>query len=283
MSLHSKRDLKRPLARSLAFVIFTVLVVYFSLVAVLYVKQRDFIYFPDKTVPNKALVNSEGASRDIEVQTEDGLRLHGWFIESARTGMPVIVFFHGNTGNMSNRLHKISDYLDAGYGVLMAEYRGYGGNPGLPGETGLYHDAAAYFKWLNEAGYADRDLILYGESLGSGVAVEMAMRHDDVKALILETPYARLSDPARKTYFFIPFIHNLMHDRYESIEKIHSVKAPKLFIIAGRDEVLGSQTGLNLYKAAPEPKTLKIFEQALHNTAYQHGAGSHVLLFLSTL
>lgn len=245
-------------------------------------KQRDFIYIPDKTVPSKSLVSADGMAQDIEVHTEDGLFLKAWFIPSVQRGMPVILFFHGNAGNISHRLFKVSDYIEAGYGVLMAEYRGYGGNPSTPSEEGLYADARAYFSWLNAHGYKDEDLILYGESLGSGVAIEMAARRK-VKALILEAPYARLSDPARKTYFFIPFIEHLMHDKFLSIEKIHAVNAPKLFLLAGKDEVLGAQTGMELYEAAHEPKTLKIFENASHNGAYQYGAGSLVLLFLSTL
>ncbi|MCB1721618.1 MAG: alpha/beta hydrolase [Alphaproteobacteria bacterium] len=274
--------MKTELLAGLRKVLFTLGVLYFAMVAVLFVKQRDFIYLPDKTAPSKSLVNADGAVQDIEVHTEDDLSLKAWFIAPDKANMPVILFFHGNAGNISNRLFKISDYIEAGYGVLMAEYRGYGGNPSTPSEEGLYADARAYFSWLNAHGYKDEDLILYGESLGSGVATEMAAQRK-VKALILEAPFARLSDPAKKTYFFIPFIEHLMHDKFLSIKKIDAVHAPTLFLIAGKDEVLGAQTGLNLFETASEPKTLKIFENASHNGTYQYGASAQVLLFLSTL
>ncbi len=258
---------------------FIALLLYLSFVGILYSKQRDFIYFPDQNIPRKAV---DGVIQDISVTTEDGLELSAWFIKPGARDKPVILFFHGNAGNISHRLFKVSEYINAGYGVLMAEYRGYGGNPSTPTEDGLYKDGRACFAWLNKAGYADKDIVLYGESLGTGVAVQMASTRE-VKALILETPYARLSDPAQKTYFFIPFIEKLMHDKYRSIDKINSVSAPKLFMIAGKDDVLGPQTGINLYEAAPAPKALEVFDEAGHNTMYQYGANSTVLAFLSAL
>lgn len=276
-----KGRLKVELLQALRSVFFTVVFVYCGLVAFLYIKQRDFIYFPDKSPPLKAAVNAKDAVKDITVTTSDGLALKAWFVEPSRN-MPVIVFFHGNAGNISHRLYKVSDYANAGYGVLMAEYRGYGGNSSAPTEEGLYADGRAYFSWLNDKGYKDDDIILYGESLGTGVAVQMAKEHN-IKALVLEAPYARLSDPAKKTYFFIPFVDMLMHDKYHSIDKISSVKAPKFFMVAGRDEVVGPQTGLNLFEVASKPKKLHIFERAGHNTIYQFGAASKVLIFLSTL
>ncbi|MEZ5815091.1 MAG: alpha/beta hydrolase [Alphaproteobacteria bacterium] len=252
------------------------------MVGLLFFKQRAFIYFPDKNMPDKAAVNAEGVAQDISVTTDDGLKLSAWFIPPGTPDKPVILFFHGNAGNISHRLFKVSDYTNAGYGVLMAEYRGYGGNASMPTEDGLYRDGRAYFAWLHERGYQSGDIIIYGESLGTGVAVQMASEYD-VRALILEAPYARLSDPARRTYFFIPFIDALMHDKYHSVDKIGAIDAPKFFMIAGQDEVLGAQTGLALYEAAQIPKTLSVFKDAQHNTIYDYGAGAAVLAFLSRL
>jgi len=277
-----KSNLKTELFQGFRSVLFAAAFVYFGLIAILYMKQRDFIYFPDQNTPNKASVNAEDVVQDIFVTTDDGLKLMGWFIEPSVPSKPVILFFHGNAGDISHRLFKVSQYTNAGYGVLMAEYRGYGGNPSSPTEGGLYKDGRAYFSWLHEAGYKNQDIILYGESLGTGVAVQMASEHA-VKAVILEAPYSRLSDPARRTYFFIPFIDMLMHDKYYSIDKIGAIQAPKLFMIAGKDEVLGPQTGLNLYEAAPAPKVLEIFSEAKHNAIYHYDASDVVLAFLSGL
>ncbi len=268
--------------KSLQSIGFKVLVIYMMIVGFLYFKQRDFIYFPDGNIPDKNAVSAQGIAEDIHVTTEDGIKLLGWFIKPSAPDKPVILFFHGNAGNISHRLFKISEYTNAGYGVLMAEYRGYGGNPSKPTEDGLYNDARAYLSWLNSAGYDDQNIIIYGESLGTGVTVQMASEHN-IKAIILEAPYSRLSDPAQKTYFFIPFIDMLMHDKYHSVDKVGAIEAPKFFMIAGKDEVLGPQTGLNLYSAAAEPKYLKLFEKARHNTIYQHGAEHAVLEFLSKL
>ena len=246
----------------------------------LFFQQRSFIYHPDQSLPDKDALGISHFVNDVQILTQDRLTLRGWFIPPSSTDKPVILFFHGNAGNISHRLSKIIPYTKAGYGILLAEYRGYGGNPSSPTEDGLYNDARAYYAWLGKRGYSGRDIVLYGESLGSGVAVQMAMEHSP-RALILETPYAKLSDPAQRRYFFIPFIEILMHDTFRSIDKIGNIQAPKLFMIAERDEVLGPDTGLNLYEAAMTPKTLKVFQNAGHNEIYNHGATETVLDFLS--
>lgn len=248
------------------------------MVGFLFFNQRDFIYFPDVSKPQvpKNVVMAD-------VKTKDGLAISGWFIPPADTGKAVLVFFHGNAGNISHRNYKIQPFLQNGYGVLLAEYRGYAGNEGKPEEQGLYKDARAYIEWMRESGYEDSDIVLYGESLGTGVAVQMAKEHQDVKALILETPYARLTDPARNAYPFIPFIEHLMHDTYDSIDKIKGLTMPKMFMVAENDEVLGAQTGLDLYEKAEEPKQLRLYPHGYHNTLYAMGAGSDVIEFLSAL
>lgn len=256
---------------------------YAGFVMTLYMSQRNFIYFPDTTAPDIALASQTGfAAVEAVVTPAEHLPLRGWYFSSQPENGKTILFFHGNAGNISHRLYKIAPYLAQGYGVLLAEYRGYGGNPGTPSEAGLYEDGTAYYDWLARSGIAPEDIILYGESLGTGVAVEMA-KDKNARALILETPYSSLLDIAQKTYFFIPFIGNLMHDKFHSDQKIAGLSIPKLFLIAGRDEVIGSQTGLKLYETAKEPRTLKVFDEAGHNTLYDFNAPETVLEFLKSL
>ncbi len=254
--------------------------VYCGLVLVLYFMQRRFIYVPVKGLPTEITMSGHGIFHDFPVTTQDNLPLRGWMISPQEHSDSVLLFFHGNGGNISHRLEKITPYVQAGYHVLLAEYRGYGDNAGEPTEEGLYQDARAYYEALITLGFKPEHIILHGESLGTGVAVQLASEKT-VGALVLETPYARLSDPARKKYPFIPFIEAIMHDTFASEEKIAKMGMPKLFLIAGKDEVLGPETGLALYEKAPEPKTIKTFEQATHNTLYQYGAQADVLRFVS--
>jgi fermentation-respiration switch protein FrsA (DUF1100 family) len=241
------------------------------------VQQRSFIYIPNTNPP---IANLDVDT--ITVCTADGLDLNGWYSAPRDARSPVILFFHGNSGNIQHRQHKFKAPIARGMGVLMAEYRGYGGNAGSPTEDGLYADARAYYAWLIARGIDPSRIIVYGESLGTGVATQL-LSEQPAAAMILETPYARLSDPAQDRYFFIPFIEILMHDKFRSIDKVGALDIPKLFILAGQDEVLGTQTGLELYEAAAEPKRLELLEDAAHNNAYNHGAGDAVLAFIDTV
>jgi len=272
---------KTSLPKHLNWILFRGLILYFALIAVLYIQQRSFIYFPDKTKPQIDF-SFQIKPTQTSILTKDGLPLEGWFFPPTAPQAKIILFFHGNGGNISHRLYKVAPYLAQNYGILLAEYRGYGGNAGVPTEEGLYEDARAYYAWLLQKGYKPEDIIFYGESLGTGVAVQLATEQKPA-ALILETPYAKLSEPAQKTYFFIPFIELLMHDKYASIDKISDIPSPKLFLLAKQDEVVGFQTGLDLYEKTAPQKTLKIFESANHNTLYQYGAEKTVIEFLSTL
>lgn len=263
--------------RFLVVAAFSAVFLYIGFVSILFVQQRSFIYVPN---PNPPIANLDVET--ITVRTDDGLDLNGWYSAPRDDNAPVILFFHSNSGNIEHRQHKFRAPIARGMGVLMAGYRGYGGNAGSPTEQGLYADARAYYRWLIDQGVAASRIVVYGESLGTGVATQL-VNENPAAALILETPYARLSDPAQDQYPFIPFIEMLMHDKFRSIDKVGAITAPKLIMVAGRDEVLGTQTAYDLYEAAAEPKRLELFEQARHNNAYDHGAGDVVLEFIDTL
>ena len=169
-----RQRLRKALGRGLRAVLLAAALLYCGLIAALYIKQRDLIYFPDRSLPAKPAPQAGRIVQDLIVTTQDGLRLRGWFIAPGRPDQPVILFFHGNAGHIAHRLTKTQHYVKEGYGLLLAGYRGYGGNPATPSEAGLYADGRAYLSWLSAAGYADERLILYGESLGTGVAVQLA-------------------------------------------------------------------------------------------------------------
>ncbi len=252
--------------------------IYIAFNAALFLNQRNLIYRPDPSSLNDPI---QGAQL-IETKTADGLALNAWFVPALQKDAPILLLFHGNAGNIRHRIHKILPFNHDGYNILLAEYRGYASNPGKPTEQGLYNDAESYYAWLNDNGYVENDIILYGESLGTGVAVEMATRYPP-KALILEVPFTKLSAPAQNMYPFTPFIDVLMHDKFYSIDKIAAISAPKLFLIAAKDEVLGAQTGLDLFERANAPKTLKVFNDAKHNTIGNFSPYTDIAQFLAPI
>lgn len=239
----------------------------------LWLFQRSMQYFPDSAAP-------EGLPpeyREVSAQTDDGLSLKAWHAP-ARGDNPTILLFHGNGGSGWWRAPDFMPLVEAGYGVLLAEYRGYGGNPGKPSEPGFYNDGEAWLAFLN---LPPHKIVLYGESLGSGIAVEMAARHPDLRAIILENAYTSFADLASVHYSYIPFVERLVRDRYDTASKIAGLQMPKLFLIAGNDVLVPPAMGRTLYGLTQDPKTLKIYP-AGHNDIRTHGVMHDVLLFIET-
>ena len=250
-------------------------IVYIGVVAFLFFTQRSLIYFPDKNRPRMI----EGAEI-VSVRTSDGLNLESWYFPPKDDKTITIVYFHGNAGNYSHRLPKVRGYLRLGYGVLLAEYRGYGGNPGGPSEQGFYADGRAYIDWLKREKKPEK-IVIYGESIGSGTAVQMATEYD-VSGLVLETPFTSLVDIAAAQYFFVP-VRYLLQDRFDNIGKITKVKAPKLVLHGLKDGTIPYASGRSLFDAAPEPKNFVDFPDGGHNNLYDFAAADYVIEFLNRI
>ena len=253
-----------------------VLVTYALFVVGIYSAQRFLLYRPDA---NSLLDPSPEfpSPQILDQRTTDGIITRSWYWP-AQPKQPSLVYFHGNSGNISHRLNKISAYLQAGLGVILVGYRGYGGNKGKPTEQGWYADARALLSMLPSQGINQEFLVLYGESLGSGVAVQMAQEYP-VAALILEAPLRSAPDVAAYHYPFVP-THWLMWDRFDNIKKIANIDAPLLILHGHQDRVVPFSSGLDLYRAGCDPKWLKEFPEAGHNDLYDHGAAEWVLDFL---
>ena len=254
---------------------------YAFLILFFYINQRNFIYVPDISTPSPVFFGVP-EMEVISAQTDDGLTLRGWYKVPANKNRPVILMFHGNAGHIGIRAFKARPYLDSGYGFLLAEYRAYGGNGGTISEDGLYRDARAYIKYLNESGVQAENIILYGESLGTGVAVQMATEYPAIRAVMLEAPYTALWRVAQKHMFLLP-VGLMMKDRFESIEKINRVTAPVLIFNGMLDNIVPPAMGQRLYGAANNPKTMEVFPLAGHNDLYMHGAAGTALKFLEYL
>ena len=243
----------------------------------MFVAQRRMMYHPDTSAPVLDMAGVPEMSA-VTLMTADGLELLAWHRAPVVEGLPTLVYLHGNAGHIGHRGGKVKPYLDAGYGVLLVSWRGYGGNPGSPTEEGLYHDARAALDFLEAQGVPPGRIVVYGESIGSGPAVQVATERE-IGALVLEAPLTSAADVAQRHYWYLPARY-LVLDRYESLAKIGRVKAP-LFIFHGeRDRVVPVDMGRSLLAAASEPKDARFFAGADHNNLYEFGAADAVIDFL---
>jgi fermentation-respiration switch protein FrsA (DUF1100 family) len=245
-----------------------VVVAYAGLIAFLFFAQRSFLYVPDTTRPELGELARLGV-REVTLNTSDGLSLLAWY-RPPNEGRPVIAYFHGNGGNLLNRTARIQRFAGEGYGYLMLEYRGYGGNPGSPSEAGFYADAAAALDFLDRQGIDARRLVIYGESLGTGVAVWAATQHK-AAALVLEAPFTSIPAVAQYAFPYVP-ARWMVRDRFDSLLRIGQVTAPILFIHGERDTIIPIHFGRELFAAAPEPKEGWFNPEAGHNDLARYGA-----------
>jgi hypothetical protein len=242
-----------------------ILLIYAVILTGLFLAQRSMIYFPSRSVPDLAAYGATDHMQVVSTVTSDKLKLYGWFAPPKKQYMPVIVFFHGNAAEHGMRYFIIRPYLEMGYGVLLSGYRGYGGNPGKPGENGFYTDARSWMdSLLQNSNIKPEQIVIYGESVGTGVAVQMALEYEGLRALILQSPYTSLTDVARKRYFFVP-VDLLMLDRFNSIDKIGHVEIPLLVLYGEADNIIPPKQSRLIYEKAGGPKQIHGFEGYGHN------------------
>jgi fermentation-respiration switch protein FrsA (DUF1100 family) len=254
--------------------------IYLALLGFLWATQRSHIYRPG--IGPLDLINSTVASfmRAETIHTSDGLALTAWYAP-AKEGQRTIVYIHGNAGTLGDRHGRVLPYLQRGFGLLLVGYRGYGGNPGEPTETGLYEDGRAHMNWLASQGVKDDEMVLYGESLGTAVATQMAIERR-VAALVLEAPFASILLSARARYPMFAFDF-LIKDKFANIDKIEKIDMPLFVIHGGRDRVTPQRFGRMVFERAREPKAALWPAEAGHNDLVQFGMVDAVIRFLDAL
>jgi fermentation-respiration switch protein FrsA (DUF1100 family) len=233
---------------------------------VLWFGQRRLIYFPDSVVPPPKAVSLEAAER-VAFFTPDDLRLEGWFVRPTAppTGQTILVF-NGNGGNRAYRAPLAAALAAEGHAVLLFDYRGYGGNPGLPSEQGLRLDArGALAAVLGHDAVDPSRIVYFGESLGTALAVWLAGEHRP-QALILRSPFPSLAEVGAHHYPFIP-VRWLLRDRFETTSRLPTSGVPLLVVRGDADSIVLPEMSEAVYEAASEPKWLATIEHADHNSA----------------
>ena len=228
--------------------------------------ENRFIYFPARELtitPADAGLDFD----DVIFSAEDGVRLHGWWVPG-RANNTTLLWFHGNAGNLSDRvalLELLHDEL--GVGVFMFDYRGYGRSEGKPSEAGLYADArAALEETQMHAGVRQDEIVVFGQSLGAAVAVELASGHS-VRGVVLEATFTSIPDMARHHYAFLP-VWPFLKTSFDSEARIAHIDAPLLMIQGADDDIVPPDMGQKLFAGAEEPKKFSLVEEAGHNDVY---------------
>jgi fermentation-respiration switch protein FrsA (DUF1100 family) len=234
--------------------------VYGVVVLIAWLGQRQLMYFPDRTRIEPARAGLEGVEERV-LETPDGERVIVWYAK-ARPGRPTLLYFHGNGGGLAERAHRIDDFMTEGWGVYMMSWRGYSGGTGRPTEANNVADARLAYAALLREGVAPRSIIVFGESLGTGVAVRLATERQ-VAGVILDAPYTSVVDVGAAAYPFLP-VRVLLTDRYETTRYIAKVKVPLLILHGEQDGVVPVAMGRELARLANEPKRLVTFPDGGH-------------------
>ena len=252
--------------------IFAVLVFATTSTAILFFFQRRFFY----PAPREAIVAAPAGYRFIQLRTSDGLVLRAAY-RPATEEKPTLLFFHGNGDSVAGADVATRLLTDAGYGALLVEYRGYADNPGSPSEDGLYIDGQAAITWLSAEGVGPDRLIIMGNSIGSGPATEMALRHQPA-ALVLISAFASLPTVVSETgpLFALKW---LVRDRYDNVSKIGQIKSPVLLLHGTADRIVKPANAAKLASAAPQA-TLIMIPDAGHEIAYGPASQNAILRWL---
>ncbi len=272
MLMAQEPEYLRVLLKTLGYVI----IFYGLLCSVMFLAQRKLQYVPDNVTFNAAAYGLEGFETLPTVI--DGVTVNSWYRPPA-AGMPVIVYAHGNAGNFIERNFRFLPWYRAGYGIALISYPGFEDNPGSPTEQGNYASARNVLQMVIARGKPDSKIILVGESMGTGVMVQMATEFP-VGGIVLESPYTSLVATAQNHYWWLP-VSQLMIDRYDSLAKINRVKAPLLLIHGEQDKVVPVIQGKALFAAANEPKEAMFIPGAGHsNDMYTDAVNERILDFI---
>jgi fermentation-respiration switch protein FrsA (DUF1100 family) len=257
----------------------SIILAYFAIILFVYFYQRSLLYHPGE---NNYLDDKISFSyKEIFIDTDENIKLKSWFVERDLEKFKTILLFHGNAGNLFNRVYKLNELSKLDLNILIISWRGFSGNEGKPTEKNLYHDAGKAVKWLNSRGVDNKNIILYGESLGTGVATELG-RRNIFGGVILESPFTSIAKAAKIYYPYLP-INLILKDKYDSIEKIQSITTPILIMHGKKDNIVPQKMGLELFEKANEPKFNYFPENDDHMMEYNNELLNNIKLFINKI
>ena len=255
------------------------LIIYTFFLVLIFIFQRNLMYHPDEN--NYSGDKLEVDIKKVKIKTYDGIDLLGWFHKKDLKKFKTIVYFHGNAGKLENRIHKLNHFKDIDVNFLIIAWRGFSGNDGKPSEEGLYIDGNSVIKWLKNLGLLEEDIIIYGESLGTGVATEIA-QNNNFAGLVLETPFTSMTEAAKNFYPYIP-VGILLKDKYENDKKISNINIPVLVMHGEADQIVPFWMGKKIYEIANQPKYSYFTKYDDHMMEYDEKLIDELKIFVKSL
>ena len=263
----------------LTIILITSTIIYFLIVLSTYLFQRNLLYHPleNNYSGDQLLISIE----KIKIKTQDNIELVAWYHKKKLSNYKTILFLHGNAGSLANRIHKINNFKNMDVNFLLVAWRGFSGNKGKPTEEGLYEDARSAVRWLKLNNVEEKNIIIYGESLGTGIAVEIA-QNKNYAGIILESPFTSMIEAGKEKYPYLP-IKILLKDKYESNKKIKNVNIPILIMYGKVDKIVPFYMGKKMYELANEPKYSYFSEYDNHMMEYNKILLNQLKNFIASL
>ena len=255
---------------------FSIILIYLIIVAYMYLNQRKLLYLPSEN--NYLDDQIDFHFREVFIDVEKNLKLKAWLIENDFKNKKTLVFFHGNAGNLSNRTYKLNQLSKLDLNIIILAWRSFSGNEGEPSEQNLYNDAKKTINWLNSRGVKNKNIILYGESLGTGIAVELGQTNQ-FGGIILESPFTSMTNAAKNIYPWLP-VKYLLKDKYDSEKKIKNLQIPILIMHGKKDNIVPFKMGKKLYDLANNPKFFYFTENDDHMMTFDEKLVNTIKNFL---
>ena len=242
----------------------------------MYLNQRKLLYLPSEN--NYLDDQIDFNFREVFIDVEKNLKLKAWLIENDFKNKKTLVFFHGNAGNLSNRTYKLNQLSKLDLNIIILAWRSFSGNEGEPSEQNLYNDAKKTIDWLNSRGVKNKNIILYGESLGTGIAVELGQTNQ-FGGIILESPFTSMTNAAKNIYPWLP-VKYLLKDKYDTEKKIKNLQIPILIMHGKKDNIVPFKMGKKLYDLANNPKFFYFTENDDHMMTFDEKLVNTIKNFL---
>jgi len=261
------------------FILLIFVLIYLFILISTYLFQRNLLYHPGENnyFGDQLLVSVE----KVKIKTKDNIELLSWYHTKNNNDYKTILFLHGNAGTLENRIHKINHFRDMNINFLLVAWRGFSGNKGKPTEENLYEDARSAVKWLESKGIKENNIIIYGESLGTGIATEIA-QNKNFAGVILESPFTSMIEAAKNKYPYLP-VKFLLKDKYESNKKIKNIQSPILIMHGKVDNIVPFYMGKKMYELANSPKYSYFSEYDDHMMEYNEKLLNVLKKFIQSL